>query len=272
VSGFAGIGKVGREKLSKVLANNPRVITVHTVSETLSISTKEASRNLSRWQKNGWLFRLKRGVYIPVPLDSETSDIVIDEPFVVAEAIYHPGYIGGFSAVKHWDLSEQIIETIYYFSTKQVKDHNPVHGSTRFRIKTIKEGRNFGTKAVWYGSTKVKISDPTKTIVDIFDDPKLVGGMSVVYDIFKEYSESDYCDFELLRRYAKKMKNKTVFKRLGFIIDTKFDSPPEEFEGLKEEISAGYSKFDPQITNTIIIEKWKLKVPVSWKREYDRKE
>ena len=268
---FAGIGKIGRTRLSKVLECNPRVITSATVVEILNLSPKEASKMLSRWCKNGWLYRVKRGVYVPVPIDSISSNITLEEPFVIADSIYHPGYIGSFSAIKHWDLSEQIIETIYYFSTKPLKERNPVYGSTKFKIKTVKENRIFGTKTIWYGSKKIKVSDPTKTIVDILDDPKLVGGMSVVYDVFKEYMETEHCDFKMLLNYAERMNNKTILKRLGFMIDVKFNEIPDEFTDIKENISSGYSNFDPIINCKLIVEKWKLKVPTSWKKEYDRK-
>ncbi len=204
-------------------------------------------------------------------MDYTSSDIQLEEPFVIADSLYHPGYVAGFSAIKHWDLSEQIIETVYYFSIKQVKERSPVYGSTRFQLKTIKENRLFGTKTIWYGSKKVKVSDPTKTMVDIFDDPKLVGGMSLVYDVFKEYMDSKYCDFRLLQEYVEKMNNKTIFKRLGFMIDARLNDVPDELMGLNNCISSGYSNFDPMVDSKFIVEKWKLKVPASWKKEYDRK-
>ena len=271
MGGLAGIGKKGRVRLSKVLEGNPRVITSGIVAEILSLSTNEASRILARWCENGWLYRVKRGVYIPVPIDSTSNDIILEEPFVIVDSIYHPGYIGGFSAIKYWDLSEQIIETVYYFSTKQIKDRNPIYGAIKFKIKTVKKEKTFGTKTIWYGSKKVKVSDPTKTIVDILDDPKLVGGMSVVYDIFKEYVESEYCDFKKLLDYTDRMSNKTIFKRLGFMIDVKFKNVPEQLMNIKDRLSSGYSYFDPIVDGEIIIDKWKLKVPTSWKNEYDRK-
>jgi len=271
MSDLAGIGKKGRTRLSKVLEQNLGTIHATDVAKLLNLSLKEANRTLSRWRANGWLYRVKQGIYIPVPMDSTTSDIQIEEPFVIADSLYHPGYIAGFSAIKHWDLSEQIIETVYYFSTKQVKERNPVYGSTKFKIKTIKENRLFGTKTIWYGSKKVKVSDPTKTIVDILDDPKLVGGMSVVFDVFKEYMETDNLDFKILLEYAERMKNKTIFKRLGFMIDVRLNETPSALTYLVKYISSGYSNFDPTINCEFIVEKWKLKIPASWKKEYDRK-
>ena len=268
---LAGIGKSSRERLSNVLEHNPGVITSSIVADTVGVSPKEANRLLSRWHKNGWLSRVKRGAYISVPIDSTTSDILVEEPFLIAESLYHPGYVAGFSAVKHWDLSEQIIETVYYFSTKQVKNLKPVHGGIRFQLKTIKQYKLFGTKTLWYGSRKVKISDPTKTLIDLFDDPALVGGMTVVYDILAEYLASDHCNYNKMLEYAERMNNKSILKRLGFVFDTKLEVMPDEFVGIEENLSAGYSKFDPAIECSRTVEKWKLKVPASWKDEYDRK-
>jgi len=268
---LAGIGKIGRSRLSKVLEQNPGSINATDVAKLLNLTQKEANRVLSRWCTNGWLYRVKRGVYIPIPMDSTTSDIQIEEPFLIADLLYYPGYVSGFSAIKHWDLSEQIIETVYYFSTKQVKERNPIYGSTRFKIKTITENRLFGTKTIWYGSKKVRVSDPTKTIVDILDDPKLVGGMSIVFDVFKEYMETKYLDFKILLEYAERMNNKTIFKRLGFMIDVRLYDTPSILTDLTKHISTGYSNFDPTINCEFIVEKWKLKIPTSWKKEYDRK-
>jgi len=268
---LAGIGKSARQKLSLVLERNPVVIKSGFVSEVLNITLPDASQLLAGWSNNGWLYRLKRGSYVSVPLDSTSGDAVLEDPFLIAELLYQPGYIGGFSAVKHWDLSEQIIETIYYFTTRQVKDRSPKHGMTKFKIKTLTTSKMFGTKTIWYGSKKVKVSDPSKTIVDILDDPKLVGGMTVVFDIFSEYINSDYCDFDKLYKYSLKIGNKTVIKRLGFMMDVKLDFIPVALENIQEDISSGYSNFDSVVKCDLIVEKWKLKVSSSWKREYDRK-
>jgi len=93
VSGLAGIGKSGRVKLSRLLESNPRVITSAIVSDLLSMPLKESSRTLSRWCRSGWLYRIKRGVYIPVPIDSTSGKIILEEPFIIAESIYQPGYV-----------------------------------------------------------------------------------------------------------------------------------------------------------------------------------
>lgn len=271
MSELSGIGKSYRNKLSRVLENNPGVITIQLVSDILNIPAQESGRLLSRWNKNGWIRRIKRGAYIRIPLESTTNKIVPEEPFLVADSLYGPGYVGGFSAVKHWDFSEQIIESVSYFTLKKVKDRNPVHSGIKFKLKTISEYKLFGLKPIWLGSRKINVSDPTKTMIDLLDDPKIVGGITVIVDFFKEYFESKYYNFDLLLKYAHQTKNRTIFKRLGLIYETVFNANEEDLSKLLNNISSGFSEFDPTVPSEYFISKWKLKTSEFWKNQYDRK-
>jgi predicted transcriptional regulator of viral defense system len=270
-SELSGIGKSYRNKLSRVLENNYSVINANLVSKTLKIPAQEAGRLLSRWNKNGWIKRIKRGSYIPIPLESTTSKVVVEEPFLVVDSLYSPGYIAGFSAIKHWDLTEQIIESVTYFTLKKVKDRNPIHGGIRFKLKTISQHKLFGLKTVWIGSKKIKISDPSKTMIDLLDDPKVVGGITVIIDFFSEYKESEYYNFDLLVQYAHQMNNKAIFKRLGFIYETMYDATDDILSLLAKNISTGISEFDPTQPSKYTITKWGLKTSEFWKKKYDRK-
>ena len=271
MSYLLGIGKAYRNKLSRVLETNKGVITPKLVSETLNISLQESGRILSRWNKSGWIKRIKRGVYIPIPIESTTSKVALEEPFLVADFIYRPGYVAGFSAVKHWDFSEQIIESVTYFTLKKVKNRNPIHGGIKFKLKTISDYKLFGLKPLWIGSRKISISDPTKTMIDLFDDPKIVGGITIIVDFFKEYFESDHYNIELLTQYAHQSRNKTIFKRLGLIYETMFNANEEVLAKFLKNISSGISVFDPTVPSKYNINKWKLKTSEFWKTRYDRK-
>ena len=264
-----GIGTEYRRKLAKVIALAKGIITPTLVSKCLNVSLQEAGRLLSRWNRQGWVKRIKQGVYIPITVDDLTGELTVEDPWVLADRLFAPGYIGGFSAVKHWDFSEQIFETTTFFTTKQVKDRHLIVGSTRFHLKTIASYKIFGTKPVWRENTKVLVSDPSKTIVDLLDDPSLVGGMRVVKDIFLEYKASNFFELDLLIAYAQKIGNKTVLKRLGFLMEILGLYEIIDKYGLLKKISKGYSLFDPGVKNTSIVRKWNLKVPAIWKKQSD---
>jgi len=195
----------------------------------------------------------------------------VEEPFLLAESIYGPGYVGGFSAIKHWDLSEQIIETVPYFTRKKIKNRQPVHGGVKFRLKTVVEHKVFGLQTVWAGSKRIYVSDPTKTMVDLLDDPRIVGGMAIVRDVFSEYLESEHYDFDLLLNYIQKIRNKTIYKRLGFLLDTSFSVSEDQLSALCAKIPKGYSTFDPTTASPCTVADWRLKTSQSWKALHDRK-
>lgn len=264
-----GIGKLYRKRLSQVLSKGVTVLDAQEVSRILEISESEANRMLSRWCKSGWVNRIKRGSYIPQPIGSTIENLSAEEPFVIAQSLYGPGYLGGISAIKHWDFTEQVFELTTFFSTKNIKVTEEIVGGIKYRIKKISAYKVFGNKTLWFGNTKIVISDPTKTIVDCFDDPSIIGGMSFLSEVFDQYLDSKYYDYALLIGYSDRMKNRTIFKRLGFLMESKnLLTEGQEIE-LMKKISKGLSLFDPTMKPSKIISKWNLKIPASWIKAHD---
>lgn len=264
-----GIGSKGRIKLAKVIEAAKGVITPLVAAEALEVPRQEAGRLLSRWRKNGWLARVKRGVYIPVSLQDTSAEFAIEEPWLVVFRLYSPGYIGGFSAIKHWDLSEQIFETVSFFTTKVVSNRTPTIGNVKCKLKTINKKKNFGTKAVWIDSTKVLVSDPSKTLADCFDDPASAGGMGFIRDVFEDYLSSEFRDLPKIVLYAERMGNRTILKRLGFLMESMGLDKEIESLGIRDRLSKGLSLFDPTVTNDAVVSHWSLKVPRTWRAKGD---
>ncbi|MES2213051.1 MAG: hypothetical protein V4490_07965 [Pseudomonadota bacterium] len=264
-----GIGTVYRGKLAAVILASKGVITPNAAATTLEVPQQEAARILSRCCAQGWLKRVKRGVYIPIATENITGDTSIEEPWILADHLYAPGYLAGFSAIKYWDLSEQIFETTTFFTTTKIQNCNSLIGRTRFRLKHIPHHKLFGTKVVWNNNVKLLVSDATKTMVDLFDNPQIVGGMRIVKDIFTEYHASKFFDLDKLIEYSNRMNNKTIFKRIGFLMEIMGLEDLVEGCGLKNRISKGYSVFDTGLKNTKCVSRWNLKVPEVWVTKND---
>lgn len=259
-------GTIARNKLATVTAKAKGIITPLIVSQTLNTPTQESGRILSRWKSQGWIKKIKRGVYIPLPIEDPSGESTVEDSWVLAERLFAPGYISGFSAIKYWDFSEQLFETTTFFTTKKISNRHPLIGNTRFYLKTISAHKIFGTKTVWLENAKIQVADPTKIIIDALDDPATCGGMRFVKDVFIEYKKSEFYDVEKLVSYANKMNNKTIFKRLGFLLESmKLHDIVEKYD-LLNKISSGYSMFDPRVKSTAIIRRWNLKIPDSWKK------
>lgn len=261
-----GLGKVAREQIVFLLEKTQGTISVKESASVLGISRQEARKRLARLCKNGWLSRIKRGVYIAVPLASATSDISLEDPWMVAEKLYNPCYIGGWSAGEYWGLTEQVFRTIVIKTTQKPRNRHPKINGTTFLLVTMSSDLMFGLKVVWRGQVKVFISDPTRTILDFLNDPKLGGGIRTTMDMFNEYLSSEHKNLPLLMDYAARLKNGAVFKRLGFLMEYYAPEELDLIDFCQRNLTKGKVKLDPKLTSEKLITKWCLWVPKNWKR------
>ncbi len=129
-----GLGKLDRERLSAVMRGTKGTITNEQAASIMGLDQADASKLLARWCKKGWLSRVTRGLYVPVPLEAERSDLPLEDSWLIAVSLYSPCYIGGWSAAEHWDLTEQIFRTTVVMTTARPRNRKP-------RSK----GRHFGS-------------------------------------------------------------------------------------------------------------------------------
>ena len=177
----------GRTQLSKVLQVAGELVSVDAVTKALEIDRRRATKLLARWATQGWVKRLRRGLYAPVPIASLGQTQVLDDPWLVVPSLFGPAYIGGWTAAEHWGLTEQIFRSVCVLTTR------PVHGKEKnvqgvdFSAKRISRQAMFGMKTLWRGKVKVEVSSPSKTIIDMLDDPAIGGGIRHVSDCLNEY-------------------------------------------------------------------------------------
>lgn len=259
-----GLGKLSRERLAKILRDIQGPISVLQAANILRLSRLKTAQLMSRWAKKGWLSRIKRGLYMPVPIEARHTDIVVDDPWLLASRLFEPCYVGGWSAAEHWDLTEQIFTTVVVFSSHAVKDSNPKVGDVSFLVKRVAEKRFFGLARVWKGTEKVQVSDPTHTIIDILDAPSVGGGIVQSVEIFQNYMRSKYKDTEKLIRYGGILGRGSVFKRLGYLTDRFFPDEMGLISACLSRLSQGNSKLDPNISCEKLVTRWKLWVPKKW--------
>lgn len=117
------------------------------------------------------------------------------------------------------------------------------------------------------GQVKVSVSDSTRTILDILNDPGLGGGISSATDMFKNYLKSENKNMDMLIDYSMRFGNGAVFKRLGFLLE-RF-SPDEKtiIEKCKSQLTKGNIKLDPKLGADKLVTRWKLWIPKNWVKE-----
>jgi predicted transcriptional regulator of viral defense system len=105
-----------RARLSAVLQIAKDLVTIEDAVKALGVERHAASKVLARWQQQGWLKRVGPGIYAPIPLDASTTEQVLKDPWVLVPALFAPGYIGGWTAAEHWDLTEQLFRSVFVFT------------------------------------------------------------------------------------------------------------------------------------------------------------
>jgi predicted transcriptional regulator of viral defense system len=256
-----------RAKLAKLLRETKGTVSAEQAAVSLGVTPREAAKTLARWARQGRLSRVRRGLYVPVPLEAGTGDVALEEPWIIAERLFNPCYVGGWNAAEHWGLTEQIFRSVLVMTTKKPRKRKLVIKGTTFVLRTIQSDSFFGTKPVWRGQVKVNVSDPTRTVLDILDDPALGGGARPMTDVLRNYLGSKSKDLPLLISYADRLGHGAVFKRLGFLLERFAPAEREALAACRSRLTTGNVKLDPTLPAERLATSWRLWVPANWMKE-----
>jgi predicted transcriptional regulator of viral defense system len=253
-----------REKLSLLLREAGPIISVSHAAGVLNLSSSIASMTLSKWAKQGWLKRLKRGVYAPISMEASSSEQVLTNVWVLIPELFGQAYIGGWSAAEHWGLTEQVFQDVCVVTSQRVKKKKISIGNIPFYLKHVSVSFIFGLKTIWHQNIKIQISDPHKTIIDMLDDPAMGGGIHHVESCLQNYINSEHYNEEKLIEYAEKQKNGTIFKRLGYLLSLMDNHESTLILYCQSHITKGMSNLEPGYKDVKFITEWGLSVPRNW--------
>ena len=254
-----------RGRLAAVLRTTKEVVSVDLVVKTIGVDRRRAAQLLSRWRAQGWLRRVGHGLYVAVPLELSGSEQVVADPWVLVPSLFGHSYIGGWTAAQHWELTEQLFNKTLVFTTRRIRAQQVTAQGVQFALRRASSANFFGLTTLWRGTTKVAISDAPRTIVDMLAKPAAGGGIDHVEDCLAAYVRSKAVDRDLLLRYAEQFDNGAVFKRLGFLAETRLHDR-RIAEACRDRLTHGYAKLDPALPPQKLVTAWRLWVPSHWKR------
>ncbi len=231
-------------------------------ADALRLDPRRARRLLAHLTSRGWLSRIRRGLYVTVPLGASAPADWRGDPWIIAAKAFTPCYIGGWSACEHWGLTEQVFRDIVVITARSIRAVKTEVQGTPFRLKQRPEELHFGTRTAWRNRERVLVSDPSRTLADILDDPTVGGGIRQVADVVAEYLEGEHRDIDTLIDYLERQGNRTAFKRLGYILEAS-SKEPKVVPQCRARISKGLSALDPSVDRKGRISKrWNLRINV----------
>ena len=237
-------------------------ITVEDAAATLGLDRRAAAKRLARWAEQGWLKRVQRGHYAPIPLERAHADAPLEEPWAVVPHLLVGGYVGGWTAAHHWDLTEQIFRDICVFAPG--RSRRMERGGAMYAVLPTPGGDSLGLRTHWIGSTRVPISDPERTLVDMLAQPRAGPGIQHATDCLVAYTRSSNAHFDRLLDYAERTANGAIFKRLGFLLEREGLATPGVLESCRAALTQGLAKLDNSVPCPRVVTRWRLRVPDSW--------
>lgn len=256
-----GLSKKEAYLLTSLAEKKKRLFGLKDVMDELGCSYNYAKVIASRLAKKKWLIPIEKGRYLIVPLEAGKESIYTEHEFIIASKLVHPYYIAYWSAMNYHGMTEQVPFTVFVATTKR-RNKKEIHG-VKYEFVTVTKNKFFGFSAVNIAGEAVNIPDREKTIIDALDHPEYCGGISEAAKAL--WNARQKIDFRKLVDYAEKMKNRGIFKRLGYLLQKLEIKIPEELgKKIKENISKGYAALD-----TVVKRKgkhnseWRLLVNVS---------
>ena len=215
---------------------------IFSIEDAVRLVGPGAKKVVHRLSTKKWVLPLKRGLYAMVPLDVgvKGADAFVLHNFVVASMLAEPYYIGYWSALNHYGLTDQIPRTTFIATTKA---RHPVQVlDAEYYFVRLARRKFFGWQEIEIEGRTVRISDPEKTIADCLDHPEHCGGIEQVARTL--YFSHEEINVSRVVEYAHRMGNRTILKRLGYVLDATglLNSYKYLFKGFKP--SAGFPKLD----------------------------
>lgn len=137
------------------LANYP----VFSLQDVRKIFDNFSYRQLDRWQRKGYLKKIKQGFYCFGLYHVDRNFL-----FHTANKIYTPSYISLELALKFYGFIPEEIFQITSVSTKKTAQFRTAIGS--FSYRHIKPSLFWGYRLLDFGKQKMLVADPEKAVLD----------------------------------------------------------------------------------------------------------
>jgi len=159
--------------------------------------------------------RIERGRYLLIPARAGTEGHWAEYPWVIVPSLIDVYYVGFWTAMNFWGMTEQIPYTVFVATTKRKRDLE--FGNQRYEFVTLSRKKFFGSVEEKAGKEEsFHISSREKTIVDGLMHPEYCGGMvEVTKAIWNARKEADW---EAVLGMAERVEIGAVLKRLGYLL------------------------------------------------------
>ncbi len=224
-------------------------------------SSHVAHNKLSELSRKGWIARIERGKYIVIPFEAGPQRSWTQDEYITAQMLVQPAAIAYWTALHHWNWTEQIPRNFYVQTTSRKYTKLKFVFGVRYDFVTVPMSKFYGNACEWREGTRVFVTDREKTLVDCADDIGRAGGP---LEFSKAVRQSvNEVDWNKLNKYVLRHPNGAVRKRLGFLFESISSSLPvvatRIIDTWRKSLTSGISLLVPYAgTKGIITTRWKI--------------
>ena len=180
------------------------VFNLKTVKEITEKDSSYAKLLVYRLRKEGLVFEIEKNKYTTKK-----------DPILVSSNIIWPCYISGWSALRYYNLTEQLPQVIFVITTRSRKKRGIDFNNEKIVFIKIKPKYFFGYQKKIYQNFNIFIAEKEKALIDSSLFRKI--SFSEISDIVKNNIRT--INIKLLVNYLIKIKSKSLAKRFGFLLD-----------------------------------------------------
>lgn len=191
------------------------VFTFKDAQNILKTSVPSVKNILMDLTRKRCIQRIERGKYLLVPARAGYEKYWSEYPWVIVPHLIDVYYVGFWTAMNYWGMTEQIPYTVFVVTTKRKR--NMEFGNQRFEFVTLSEKKFFGfVKEKADKKEFFNISSKEKTIVDGLMHPQYCGGIPEVTKAM--WNARKEVNWKTVLEMAQKTGISVVLRRLGYLL------------------------------------------------------
>ncbi len=256
------LGPKEAEFLSIVSAHNKQGFGINTAIQYWG-SREIAKKKLYQLEKKGWVARIERGKYLVIPLEAGPTRQWSEDSYLIAAALVHPAVIAYWSAIRHWNWTEQFPRILYVQTTQRKKYNDRTVFGVKYEFITVNRRKFYGNVKEWRSGIPVLVTDKEKTLIDCADDVERAGSIEELLKAVK--ASVAEISWQRLHGYISRFPNGAVKKRLGYLFEKLIPNLSEEardiLEKWQQSLSAGIVPLQPSGRKSgKIVTRWRILV------------
>ena len=174
---------------------------------------------LQYYVKTGKLLHLRRGLYAIVPPNASVKNHKVDS-YLIAGKVVNDSILAYHTALELHGLAYSSFEQLTFFTKHQVKtfEIGPQRYQPIILPKTLTKGKGslFGVEIINRQGVELKITNISRTFVDVIDRIDLSGGIEEVYRSVENIAS---LDVDAAIKYCLMFNNARLAAKVGYFLE-----------------------------------------------------